>query len=108
MDFEIRKRGRRLPTDFTDSNLITDYLNGNSSYAIATKYGVSQSTVFRHLAKLRESGCALPKRVPKYDMTKMIALYASGLSAAEVGKHFNISGNTVLYQLRKAGLKSSE
>jgi hypothetical protein len=93
----------RLTVDAIDQ-LVADYRDGATVPQLADRFQVHRTTVSAHLQRH-----GVPRRANRRKLTdKQIAeaakLYVAGWSTAKVGKQFNVSAETALQTLRKAGV----
>ncbi|MEV7758945.1 helix-turn-helix domain-containing protein [Microbacterium sp. NPDC089180] len=102
-EFQPRvKRGwNHLNTD-QQAAVVTRYSNGETSTALAEKYGVAKSTILRIL---REARVVVRRQPLTHDQVREAArLYESGLSLSQVAKRLDVNQETMRTAILKAGV----
>jgi len=99
-----RPRARRL-TSSENVELLDDYRNGEKILELASRFGISKSTVLHHVA-----AAGLPRRTDSRrwssdDLGVASAMYQDGASLAVIGDHFGLGSTTVWNRLRAAGVE---
>jgi hypothetical protein len=93
---------RRLEQTEID-HLRAAYLDGDLVRDIATRFGVSRTTVIGHVTRR-----GLPRRSDigwsQSELRTAADLYAEGDSLAAVGERFGVDATTVATRFRRAGL----
>ena len=100
----LRPRARRLTSNEID-DLLVEYVNGERVLDLASRFGVSKSTVLHRVA-----AAGLPMRSKARgwssdDLQVAVELYRGGASLASVGDHFSIGSTTVWNRFRAAGVE---
>jgi hypothetical protein len=87
-------------TDPQRSEVVSRYLAGESSNALAAEFGIDRRTATRII---RAAGVEVRYRV-EADVELARRLYESGCSLVEVGAQLGMSARTVLNLFRRAGI----
>lgn len=100
----LRPRARRLTSNEID-DLLVEYVNGEKILDLASRFGVSKSTVLHHVA-----AAGLPRRSEARgwssdDLRIAVDLYRGGASLAAVGDRFRVGSTTVWNRFRAAGVE---
>jgi transposase len=102
------------PPDAQD--LIDAYLEGQSAYELAARYGVHEATVRKALADLGvrrrnvaevgqlRRGRPVMSRRRDLPVADLITLYRSGVSVPELAERYGVATGTVAHRLHEAGL----
>jgi DNA-directed RNA polymerase specialized sigma24 family protein len=95
------RRSRPLKSDQVDA-LVAGYEAGKSMKELATEFGINRVTVSSYLHRL---GVRLRRSGLDAEQTAQVAdLYRSGWSSGRLAEHYEVSTDTVLKALRRAGV----
>jgi DNA-directed RNA polymerase specialized sigma24 family protein len=89
------------PSEIDD--LAEAYKSGTPINDLADGFGIDRSAILKHLKALD-----IPRRYPALDpdqSAEACRLYESGLNSTEIGQIFDVSADTVLRILRRAGTR---
>jgi len=85
-------------------NIIKDYQNGISTYALAEKYRCHRNTISRCL-KNHGIDVIKEKFSSERSAGEVIRLYESGLKTAEIAEQFGVGNSTIVRCLHKNNVK---
>jgi transposase len=101
---EVRHERQFLLSPEQNKRLVRDYLAGENMDVLASRYGVHEQTVSRHVRKAGHQTRGLSKRLAYVDFSSAPALYKSGLSTSEIAARLDVSRETVRRRLHLAGV----
>jgi hypothetical protein len=84
--------------------LVERYQAGATIRILVGEFKISRCTAMDHLERRGVPRRACVAMLTEPDVAKAHQLYQSGLSLAQVGKHFGVHGETVRRAFKKAGL----
>ena len=99
----VVKVQHRLAAKVVDQ-LVVDYRAGATVLQLANQYQVHRTTVSAHLERHGVARRANRRKLTDEQIAEGATLYAAGWSTAKVGKRFDVSAETALQTLRKAGV----
>jgi DNA-directed RNA polymerase specialized sigma24 family protein len=82
--------------------LIELYLQGQLIDDLATQFGISQTTVMKHVER---SGAPRRRNLLTHRLDEARQLYDQGWSLARIGQHLGVNASTVWHALRKAEVR---
>jgi transposase len=99
---ERRKASRQVAQETIDV-LVSRYLDGVPTLALAKQFKLGKETVSK---LLREAGVEIRRQgLPEDKVAEAAVLYRSGLTLAEVAEHYGVSAHAVYNKLRAAGVQ---
>ena len=101
------KVGVKLGTKLPEQNIITDYLNGESSIKITKKYNISKRSVLNVLVANNINRDNKYEYLNEY-INEMRELYLSGKSMNEISNILDVSYSTINSNLHKLGIVRTE
>ena len=90
--------------DSEAANVVEEYQNGQSTYALAEKYGCHRNTVSRCLKKFGTT-IRIGNAKTVIDDAEMIGLYNEGVNTTKIAERFGIAPATVIRHLHANGVE---
>jgi hypothetical protein len=98
-----RQAQRRLSPEEVE-HLVAGYQGGATVPELVVRFQIHRTTVFAHLERHGVQGRRNRRKLTDQQVAEAAELYTAGWSTAKIGHKYNVSAETALQTLRKAGV----